>query len=150
VICRDLGDGLDGKEGLFAEVVDLAYEKSLMMTPELNAEAARALLTGSDASAVDGMLLTLRSAANPRAAEIMRDSIERNYQARLAGALPGPDTTPRAALLIAICAGVILDRMLLGHTELNSPDTEKLIPYLHAALDAVAKTPEPAPGSALP
>lgn len=79
------------------------------------------------------MLLTLRSAANPRAAAIMRDSIERNYQRRLADALPGPDTTSRAALLIAICAGVILDRMLLGHTELNSPGTESLVPYLHAA-----------------
>ena len=139
------------KEGLFAEVVDLAYEKSLMMTPELNAQAARELLTGTDKSAEAGMLLTLRSAANPRAAAIMRDSIERNYQSRLAGALPGPDTTSRAALLIAICAGVILDRMLLGHSALNSPDTESLIPYLHAALDAVAKVPEqavePATGS---
>jgi hypothetical protein len=109
------------KEGLFAEVVDLAYEKSLMMTPDLNAEAARELLTGTDKSAEAGMLLTLRSAANPRAAAIMRDSIERNYQCRLADALPGTDTASRAALLIAICAGVILDRMLLGHTELNSP-----------------------------
>jgi AcrR family transcriptional regulator len=139
---RLIGRYFGSKEGLFAEVVDLAYEKSLMMTPELNAEAARALLTGTDQSAVDGMLLTLRSAANPRAAAIMRDSIERNYQARLADALPGTDTTSRAALLIAICAGVILDRMLLGHTELNSPGTENLIPYLHAALDAVAKVPE--------
>jgi AcrR family transcriptional regulator len=141
---RLIGRYFGSKEGLFAEVVDLAYEKSLMMTPELNAEAARALLTGTDASAVDGMLLTLRSAANPRAAAIMRDSIERNYQTRLAGALPGTDTTPRAALLIAICAGVILDRMLLGHTELNSPGTENLIPYLRAALDAVAKMPDQA------
>jgi hypothetical protein len=58
-------------------VVDLACEKSLMMTPELNAEAARALLTGTDQSAVDG-----------------------------------------------------------------SPGTEKLIPYLRAALDAVAKAPD--------
>jgi hypothetical protein len=40
-----------------------------------------------------------------------------------------------------------LDRMLLGHTELNSPGTENLVPYLHAALDAVAKAPEPAPRS---
>ena len=48
----------------------------------------------------------------------------------------------RAALLIAICAGVTLDRMLLGHTELNSPATDSLIPYLRAALDAVAKAPE--------
>jgi hypothetical protein len=126
--------------------VDLTYEKSLMITPELNAEAARALLTGPDQSAVDGMLLTLRSAANPRAAAIMRDSIERNYQRRLADALPGIDTTPRAALLIAICAGVTLDRMLLGHTELNGPGAEALIPYLRAALDAVAKVPDAATG----
>ena len=141
---RLIGRYFGSKEGLFAEVVDLAYEKSLMMTPELNAQAARELLTGTDKSAEAGMLLTLRSAANPRAAAIMRDSIERNYQRRLAGALPGPDATSRAALLIAICAGVILDRMLLGHTELNSPDTERLVPYLHAALDAVAKVPEQA------
>jgi hypothetical protein len=75
----------------------------------------------------------------------MRDSIERNYQSCLAGALPGPDTVGRAALLIAICAGVMLNRMLLGHTELNSADTESLIPYLHAALDAVAQAPEQEP-----
>jgi hypothetical protein len=42
------------------------------------------------------------------------------------------------ALLIAICAGVTLDRMLLGHAVLNSSSTENLIPYLRAALDAVA------------
>ena len=55
-------------------------------------------LTGTDQSAVDGMLLTLRPAANPRAAAIMRDSIERNYQSRPADALPGTDATSRAAL----------------------------------------------------
>ena len=77
-------------------------------------------------------------------------SVSMAVMGRLAGALPGPDTTSRAALLIAICAGVILVRMLLGHTELNRPDTEKLIPYLRAALDAVAKTPEPDPGCAFP
>jgi dipeptidase E len=97
------------------------------------------------------MLLTLRSAANPRAAAIMRDSIERNYQRRLADALPGTDTAGRAALLIAICAGVMLDRTLLGHSALNSHDVESLIPYLHAALDAVGKASEqePAPGQLL-
>jgi hypothetical protein len=52
----------------------------------------------------------------------------------------------RRVLLIAIRAGVVLDRMLLGHTELNRPGTEDLIPYLQAALDAVAKAPESAPG----
>ncbi|WP_130445774.1 hypothetical protein [Kribbella rubisoli] len=83
------------------------------------------------------MLLTLRSVANPRAAAIMRDSLERNYQARLADGLPGPDKTGRSALLIAICAGMMLNRTVLGSTVLNG-DVERLVPYLHAALDAVA------------
>jgi AcrR family transcriptional regulator len=136
------------KEGLFAEVVDLAYEKSMMMTPEQNARAARTLLTGPDRAAQDGLLLTLRSAANPRAAAIMRASIERNYQRRLADELDGPDAFGRSALLIAICSGVLLSRMVLGHNALNSADTEKLIPYLHAALDAVAEAPADAPADA--
>lgn len=139
---RLIGRYFGSKEKLFAEVVDLAYQKSLMMTPELNAEAARALLLDSDQSAVEGLLLTLRSAANPRAAEIMRDVIERNYQHVLAGALPGERTAGRAALLVAICSGVLLTRLILGNTQLNQPETEDLIPLLHKALDAVAVAPE--------
>lgn len=129
------------KEGLFAEVVDLAYEKSLMMTPELNAEAAHALLLETDQAATDGLLLTLRSASNARAAAIMRDSIERKYQLRLAEALPGADTMARSALLVAVCSGVLLIRTLLGSTALNQGDVERMIPYLHAALDAIAVAP---------
>ncbi|WIX82051.1 TetR family transcriptional regulator [Amycolatopsis carbonis] len=142
VDARLIGKYFGSKEGLFAEVVEIAFEKSMMMTPELNAEAARALLTGDDPHASDGMLLTLRSVANPRAAAIMRESIERNYQSRLADALPGAGTTGRSALLIAICAGTLLNRMLLGSTVLNGADAEDLIPFLHAALDAVAEDPD--------
>ncbi|HEX5120181.1 MAG TPA: hypothetical protein VFW65_33770 [Pseudonocardiaceae bacterium] len=53
------------------------------------------------------------------------------------------DATERSAPLIAICAGVLLNRMLLGNTVLNGPDTQRLIPYLHAALDAAAENPRP-------
>jgi AcrR family transcriptional regulator len=141
VDARLIGKYFGSKEELFAEVVDIVFEKSLMMTPEFNAEAARALLTAADERAHDGMLLTLRSVANPRAAAIMRDSIERNYQARLADALPGTDTTARSALLIAFCAGVLLNRLVLGSTVLNSADADRLIPHLRAALDAVADSP---------
>jgi AcrR family transcriptional regulator len=129
------------KEGLFAEVVDLVYEKSLMMTPDLTEQAARSLLADVDEAASDGLLLTLRSASSPRAAAIMRDSIERNYQHRLADALPGSDAEGRSALLVAICSGVLLSRMLLGSTALNRPDVEQLVPYLRAALSAVASAP---------
>ncbi|WP_327232615.1 TetR family transcriptional regulator [Streptomyces sp. NBC_01317] len=129
------------KEGLFAEVVDLAYQKSLMMTPDVTGEAARALLTGEDEVASDGLLLTLRSASNERAAAIMRASIEGNYQRKLADALPGADADARSALLVSICSGVLLSRMLLGNTVMNGPDVERLVPYLRAALDAVARDP---------
>ena len=139
---RLIGKYFGSKESLFAEVVEIAFEKSMMMTPDLNLDAARVLLAGTDQHATDGLLLTLRSVANPRAAAIMRESIERNYQSRLAGALSGPDAAGRSALLIAICAGMLLNRTVLGTTALNSPDdVERLIPYLHAALDAVADVP---------
>jgi AcrR family transcriptional regulator len=131
------------KEGLFAEVVDLAFEKSLMMTPAGNEHAAKALLTGPDQRAEDGLLLTLRSAANPRAAEIMRDSLERNYQRRLTDALPGEDAEGRAALLVAICSGVLMSRLILRNSALL--DAGHLVPRLRAALDAVA-TDQPSDG----
>ncbi|GAA5178492.1 TetR/AcrR family transcriptional regulator [Rugosimonospora acidiphila] len=138
------------KEGLFAEVVDLAYDKSLMMTLELNERAARELLAGDGQTASDGLLLTLRSAANPRAAAIMRDSIERNYQRRLADALPGDNAWGRAGLLVAICSGVLLSRTVLGHTAFTGPQVEQLIPQLRAALDAVARDPAGGGDSPLP
>jgi hypothetical protein len=37
---------------------------------------------------------------------------------------------------------VLLSRRVLGHTALSGQDAEKLIPYLHAALDAVAMDPD--------
>jgi AcrR family transcriptional regulator len=126
------------KEGLFAEVVDLVYEKSLMLTPDMIDQVACALLTDMDEAASDGLLLTLRSASNARAAAIMRDSIERKYQRRLADALPGPDAEGRAALLVSICSGVLLSKTLLGSTVLNRPEVERLMPYLRAAFNAVA------------
>ncbi|MFF7212893.1 TetR/AcrR family transcriptional regulator [Streptomyces sp. NPDC008238] len=138
---RLIGRYFGSKEQLFSEVVALAYQKTLMMTPELNADAARALLLESDESALEGLLLTLRSATNPRAVEIMRDGIERNYQQLLADALPGERTAGRAALLVAICSGVLLTRLVLGNTQLNQPEAEELIPLLHRALDAVAVAP---------
>lgn len=138
---RLIGRYFGSKEKLFAEVVGLAYQKSLMMTPETNGQASRALLTDSDESALEGLLLTLRSAANPQAAAIMRDHIEHHYQHLLAGLLPGERTAGRAALLVAICSGVLLTRMILGNTQLNGPEAEDLIPLLHRALDAVALAP---------
>lgn len=124
-----------GSKEQLAEVVDELFAKTLLLTPEHAAEAATDLLT-ADPPARDGMILTLRSAANPRAAEIMREHVERHYQRELADGLPGSDRAGRAALLIAICAGVQLMRNVLHDSALT--DGEHLAPYLTKALSAVA------------
>jgi AcrR family transcriptional regulator len=126
------------KEGLFKEVIARAYEKPLLMAPGHNGEFARALL-GDEPPAQDAMLLTLRSASNPRAAEIMRTHLESDYEKRLVDALPGEDARARAALLIAICSGVQLSRRVLKHTALQDVDVDRIAPYLEAALDAIAR-----------
>jgi hypothetical protein len=83
-------------------------------------------------------MLTLRSASNARAAEIMRDHLERDYQRRLAEGLPGADVVGRAALLIAVCAGVRLMRNVLHNSALPAADAARLAPHLEAALDVLA------------
>ncbi|MFK3978913.1 TetR/AcrR family transcriptional regulator [Micromonospora sp. NPDC050397] len=133
------------KENLFAQVVDKVFQKSLMMGPGHNREAAIDLLTSS-APRRDGMMLMLRSASNPRAAEIMRDHLERNYQHRVAEGLPGADAVGRAALLIAVCTGVQAMRNVLHNSALPAGDVARLSPHLEAALDAITYgTAPPAP-----
>jgi AcrR family transcriptional regulator len=138
---RLIGRYFGSKESLFAEVVDEAYRKPLMIVPGATREAALALLLDAEPAQLDAMLLTLRSASSERAVEIMRASIERNYQSDLAGLLPGPDGPGRAALLVAICAGVQLMRKVMGSTALREDQVDVLVPYLQAALDAVAQDP---------
>ena len=141
VDARLIGRYFGSKEQLFSEVVEHAYADHLMMTPETNAEASRALLTDPTRAHHDGMLLTLRSASNERAAAIMRDSLERNFQRALGEKLAGPDAAARAALLVAICTGVQFLRNVLHDTAFHNIDADVLTHYLHIALDAVAAPP---------
>jgi AcrR family transcriptional regulator len=124
------------KEKLFTEVVTLAYQKPLLMAPGKNRAVALALLADAPL-ALDGLLLTLRSASNQRAAEIMREHLELHYQSRIADDLSGPDAMARAALLISICAGVQLMRNVLNDSALQNVDIDTLADYLEAALDAI-------------
>ncbi|MEV0074310.1 TetR family transcriptional regulator [Amycolatopsis sp. NPDC050768] len=143
---RLIGRYFGSKENLFAEVVAEAYEKMLLSAPEATHATAVALLSGAEPDNPDGLLLTLRSASSERAAEIMRDSIERTCEAALADALIGPDAVGRAALLLSICAGIHLQRNILHSRSLtNADNTDRLVPYLKAALDAIAATPAAAP-----
>jgi AcrR family transcriptional regulator len=140
---RLIGRYFGSKEKLFAEVVDIVFEKTMMMGPGQNHAAAHTLLASPEPAPADGMLMALRSASSDRAVAIMRDNIERRYQSAVADGLSGPHAAGRAALLIAVCSGVQLMRNVIGSTVLTGDNVDELVPYLEAALDAISATPAP-------
>jgi hypothetical protein len=65
------------------------------------------------------LLLLLRSAPNPRAAEILRDCIARQFERPLKSLLPGPRAEERAAIILAMILGFILMRRVIGSKGLS-------------------------------
>ncbi|WP_083973776.1 TetR/AcrR family transcriptional regulator [Herbidospora daliensis] len=133
------------KEQLFAEAVDVSFAPRTVITgtgPELAEQTARTLVsrTAPDAEELGPFLLMLRSAASPRAAEIMRDAIGRHAARHLSEELSGPDAEARAELMLAVQAGVWLMRRVLGTTALVKAHPEDLTRYA-AALLRVLDTP---------
>src|SRR4051812_15123932 len=95
------------KEGLFTEVVDVSFARPTMVPQgpaDLASDTARALVarTEPDADHLGPFELMLRSAANLRAAEIMRAGIAKHVGARLTAALDGPHSQERAELGLAL------------------------------------------------
>jgi AcrR family transcriptional regulator len=115
------------KEGLFAEVVEAAMAERTVLTDDpatLAADIAAALVrrTAPDAGRLDPFLLMLRSAPNPRAAEILRAGIERHVEQHLIDVLPAKEHTEGPALALAVIAGFWVMRTLIGSTELARAD----------------------------
>ncbi|SDJ07530.1 TetR/AcrR family transcriptional regulator [Nonomuraea jiangxiensis] len=133
------------KEALFERAVEETYRHPLMMVPGNNRAVAAALLGDAPMEQAKGLLLTIRSAGSERAVEIMRDHLERHYQRDLADALTGPDPGTRAALLIAVCTGVQMQRNVLGNRALRTSDSDLIVDRLAAALDLIGASDAPAP-----
>jgi AcrR family transcriptional regulator len=107
------------KEELFAAAVEVAFADSTLFEGERTECANRLatkITTSADANAApsDAFLLLLRSAPNPRAAEILRDSIALHFEAPLRALLPGRKAGQRAALILAVLIGVQLMRKVIG------------------------------------
>ena len=127
------------KEGLFAEAVDTAFARPTVVNAEsgdLGRSIAEQLvvLTGPDADHLDPFLLMLRSAGSPRAAEIIRDAVERHVGARLTGLLHGDDRAERAETALGLIAGLWLLRKVIGTTALRDADEERLTRRVAAML----------------
>jgi AcrR family transcriptional regulator len=98
------------KEGLFAEVIERAFDIRYLEgdRASLAERLARRMVYGREDIAGDQripLLLMLRSATEPHAAELIRPCLDRNVLRPLAELLEGPDAEVRAAMVIAQCTG---------------------------------------------
>jgi AcrR family transcriptional regulator len=129
------------KEKLFAEVIERAFDAGdLLEGPraDLAARLARRMVFGREDAGTAGrtsMLLLLRSATEPRAAELLRANLDRTFVRPLARLLGGPDSDVRAALVAAQLTGfATLDQMI--HAEaFAKAERERLVALLTVVLN---------------
>jgi AcrR family transcriptional regulator len=143
------------KEQLFAEVLANTLANPAIITddvlasPTLARSIADALIaqSRSDNAPLDGFLILIKSAANPRAAAIGREQIERFHRRRAAEAIKGESVTPRAAIALSLIAGFQLMRQMIGLDALVSADPDELAgiltPVFELILQAHTSTSEP-------
>jgi AcrR family transcriptional regulator len=134
------------KELLFAEAVETAFAPPVFIAENPRAvarDAATALVARSAPGADDlaPFLIMLRSASNPRAAEIVRGAIERHVGKRLARQMPSPGRQLRSDVALSVISGVLLMRRVVGTRALNGRNTDQLAELLEAVFDAVINTP---------
>jgi len=119
------------KEALFAAAVELAFADHSLY------EGGRATLVQrlvakavtkaeKEAEPADALHLLLRSAPNPRAAEILRESIVSHCEGQLESLLDGPRASERAALILAVITGLKLFRNVVGSKSLADANAASL------------------------
>jgi AcrR family transcriptional regulator len=126
------------KARLFAAVVAGIMTTPIILTeenlasPALGAALAEGLVrqTQAGATPLDGFRIMLHSASSPEAADIGRAEIERHYQRTLTAALCGDLAPQRAALVLALVAGVQVMRQMLALPALADAPPAALIRIL--------------------
>jgi len=119
------------KEELFAAAVETAFADISVLEGDSSLLAQRLtadVMTKSekDAEPINPFFLLLRSAPNPRAAEILRDSIARHFERPLKSLLRGPRAGERAAVILAVVTGLSLFRRVLGNRALADANAASL------------------------
>ena len=119
------------KEELFAATVERSFADRMLIDGDLATLAERmaaVVVSKSETGAepLDPFRLLLRSAPNPRAAEILRDSIARHYERPLKDLLQGPRAGQRAGMILALIAGFQLWRKVIGSKALSDANVASL------------------------
>lgn len=137
------------KEQLFAAVLTQVMEEPAIVTPAVlgSPDPARALAAAlvasseSMATPLDGFLIVLKSATNPRAAAICREHIERYHQRQMESVVPGPDVAARAAVVLSLVAGFQLMRQMYALPALTGIKADDLVGILAEVLSPLVVPP---------
>ena len=122
------------KEQLFAEASAATLEQPVILSADTVASSApwddiaRKLveITDPGSDALTGFQIMLRSASSDRAAQIGREQIENHHQQTMQRLIRRDPVPERAALALAIVAGVQLLRQTMGLDALAKADPETL------------------------
>jgi AcrR family transcriptional regulator len=120
------------KEELFAAAVETAFAgrgslfegDSSTLVQRLTADII--CKAEKDPERINVFFLLLRSAPNPRAAEILRNSIAHHFERPLKASLRGPKAGERAAMILAVVSGLTLFREVLGSKALAEASAASL------------------------
>ena len=138
------------KEELFSAVVELAFADSSLFQGDRTLLAQRFASEIMDkkekgAERSDVLLLLLRSAPNPRAADILRDSFARNCERPLKALLQGPRASERAAMILALATGFQFFRKVIGTRALADASGAGLFDDLAAMFQSLIDGPAARP-----
>lgn len=106
-----------GKAGLFGAVVENLFREPAILEGDrarFGQSMATYLFAKRSEDAADPLGLLLRSSANPEAAAILREALDRTVVDALANWLPGPEAQARAGAIVVVLMGVSVMRWLIG------------------------------------
>jgi AcrR family transcriptional regulator len=133
------------KEKLFAAAVETMFGDSSLFGGDASTLAQRLAALVVTKSDKDGhpsapLLLLLRSAPNPRAAEILRDNIARHCERPLKSFMRGPKKGERAAIVLALIVGLQFFHKVIGNKALADANGTSLSGDLKLMLERLIGT----------
>lgn len=118
------------KEELFVDVLNCGPDVDDLFQGDLSnfgERIASRLMEDPDKRGVlEPLLIMLRSASSPAAAEPLQRSMRANFIAPFAAYLGGPDAAVRARLAGDLIMGVAISRAIASHEDLDPPAAEAL------------------------
>jgi AcrR family transcriptional regulator len=137
------------KEQLFAEVCADTMREPVILSaenlaaPDFADAFAKALVqvTAPGETPLDGFLILLHSASSPRATEIGREWIRQGHQSTLEQSLKGPLARERAAVALALVAGLQVMRQMMEIEALAGADPADLAKILTPVVRTLVEAP---------